>query len=514
MPVIYNKAFFFFVAVFFNVVTVAVVVGILENREKLKLSLAFRQKRMQTELPFFPKFCSSRAIICYVVTLLIISAFFFSYAMPFQFILFGLVPVIVFFTYANKLTVGWLKFDPSRYAKKLFLTALVIRLVYVVFIYFYYIAMTGQPDMYHPGDTLWYQFMGSRWKEEGYESFAEWMSGTGLDDIGYCYWLALENLVFGVNVLPPRLIKCLIDAFSCVLIYSLAERNFGERVGRIAGVFYMLMPNTWYYCGITLKETEMAFLVILFVERADMALRSPKITIKDLLIPLLTIVVMFTFRTALAAVLALALAAALLLTSKKQMQGWKKVLFSIVFGIWMAATVGVELMQEAEMMWEGKMENQEVGYMSRSTQEGGNAFAKYASASVFAPMIFTLPFSSMVNIPNQENQMMLNGANFIKNIVSGFTIFAMFILLFRREWKQHVLPLAVMLGYLVVLVFSNFAHSERFHFPILGFELMFAAYGVSQMTNKYKRLYNIWLVVVCIANFAWAMVKLRGRGWA
>ena len=129
-------------------------------------------------------------------------------------------------------------------------------------------------------------------------------------------------------------------------------------------------------------------------------------------------------------------------------------------------------------------------------------------------MIFTLPFSSMVYITTQENQMMLNGGNFIKNILSGFTIFALFILLFRREWRQHVLPLAVMCGYLFVLVFSNFAHSERFHFPVLGFELLFAAYGVSQMTNRHKRWYSIWLVVVSLIIFGWALVKLRGRGLA
>jgi len=513
MPVIYSKVFFLIAAIFFNVVTVAIVMGILENKEKLKQSI-MRSKMRASELAYFPQFCSSKSIVAYVVTLLLVSGVFFSRVMPFQFMVFGLATVIPFFLYARKLTHEWLRFDPSRFAKKLFSTALIIRLFYVVFVYFYYIAMTGEPHMYHPGDSLWYQFMASRWREEGYESFMYWISGVSLDDVGYCWWLALEYLLLGTNVLPARLVKCIIDAFSCVLIYSLAKRNFGERTGRIAAVFYMLMPNTWYYCGVTLKETEMAFLTILFVERADLAMRSPKIKLKDMFVPLLTIVVMFTFRTAMAAVLTAALAAALILSSNKQMQMWKKVLFTSIFAVWMLGTVGVELVQEAQMMWEGRAENQESGYQWRAERAGGNAFAKYASASIFAPMIFTMPFSSMVNIANQENQMMLNGGNFIKNILSGFTIFALFILLFRREWRQHVLPLAVMCGYLVVLVFSNFAHAERFHFPILGFELMFAAYGVSQMTNRHKRWFNLWLVAVCIINFAWALIKLRGRGLA
>ena len=513
MQIIYTKAFFLFAAIFFNVVTVTVVMGILENKERVKQSL-LQSKLRESELPFFPRFCSSRSIICYLVTLLLVSAVFLGHALPFQFMVFGFVSVLLFFVYSNRQTMRWQQSDPSRFAKKVFITSLLIRLVYVVFIYLYYIEMTGIPHMYHAADSLWYHDMASLWKEEGYETFMFWMSTTDFSETGYVWWLSLEYLLMGTNVLPSRLIKCLIDSFSCILIYSLARRSFGERPARIAAVFYMLMPNAWYYCGVTLKETEMAFLTILFVERADAAMRSHKIKLKDMLVPLLIIVVMFTFRTALAAVLAGALTAALVLSSNKQMQMWKKILFTGLFSVWMIATVGVELVQEAQMMWEGRAENQESGYQWRAEQEGGNAFAKYATASIFAPMIFTMPFSSMVNVANQENQMMLNGANFIKNILSGFTIFALFILLFRREWRQHLLPLAVMCGYLVVLVFSNFAHSERFHFPVLGFELMFAAFGVSQMTNRHKRWFSIWLIVICLVNFGWALIKLRGRGIA
>ena len=314
----------------------------------------------------------------------------------------------------------------------------------------------------------------------------------------------------GTQVLPPRIIKCLIDAFSCVLMYNLAKRNFGESVGRMTAVFCMLMPNMWYYCGITLKETEMAFLTILFAERADLVLRSPKIKIVSLIIPALCILAMFTFRTALAAVMFASLVAALIFSSTKQLELWKKILYSTVFAIWMFATVGVEIIQETQNMWEGRNVNQEVGYESRV--ERGNTFAKYASASLFAPAIFTIPFSSLVATPGQENQMMMNGANFIKNILSGFTIFAMFTLLLSGEWRKHVLPITLLSGYLTVLVFSTFAHSERFHFPVLAFELMFAAYGVSQMKNKHKRWFGIWLVIICVANVAWSWIKLAGKG--
>lgn len=464
-------------------------------------------------LTYFPRFFSVRAIICYVVTLILVSAFFMRFVLPFQFMLFGLVFVIVFFTYSNKLSMSWRRLKPASFSKKLFITALIIRIVYVVFIYFYYIEMTGLPHMYYPGDELFYEYMGTIVKNGEYTI---WTYNQALKEIrvvfsdsGYCWWLAFENTIFGTHPLPYRIVKCVLDAYSCVLMYKLAKRNFGEYTGRMAAIFCMLIPNKWYYCGLTLKETEMAFMAILFVERADAALHSKQITIKNLALPFVIVLAMFTFRTALAAVMVAALVAALIFSSGKQLELWKKIVYTGIFAAWMFMTVGVEMIEETQKLWDNRTENQSVGYEWRSRT---NSYAQYATASVFAPLIFTIPFSTVVNIQGQENQMLLNGANFTKNILSGLTILALFLLLIRGDWRKHVLPIAVMCGYLVVLVFSNFAHSERFHFPVLAFELMFAAYGVSQLTNKHKRWYVIWLIVICVANFAWSYVKLAGRG--
>lgn len=464
-------------------------------------------------LTYFPKYFSTRAIICYVITLALVSMIYINHVMPFQFMLFGIIPVCVFFVYGNRLTMDWQHFSQRTFENKVFVTALVIRLVYTVFIYFYYIEATGHPHAYHPGDERLYAYIGTLWRDFGAKETANLMKeyDIAFSDSGYCWLMAFEGLLFGKSVLMPRILKCFIDAFSCVLMYNLSKRNFGEEAGRMTAIFCMLMPNMWYYCGVTLKETEMAFLTILFVERADLVLHSPKIKLTGMILPALCILIMFTFRTALAAVMFAALAGALILSSGKQLQAWKKVLYSAIFAIWMFATVGVEIIQETQELWSGRAD---ANYEWRADSENGNEFARYASAAVFAPAIFTIPFSSMVETPGQENQMMMNGANFIKNVMSGLTIFAMFILLLSGEWRKHVLPIALTCGYLVVLVFSDFAHSERFHFPILAFELMFAAFGLTHIKNKHKRWFVIWLVFVCLANIAWAYIKLAGRGLA
>lgn len=496
------------------VVAIIVVAFVASSISGLKREFKSYTQRAGT-VNYFPRFCSKRAIICYIVTLLLVSAIFMNRVMPFQFMLFGIVGVLVFFVYSNRLTSSWWRLDQDRFVKKVFYTALWIRVVYVVFIYFYYIEMTGIPNAYHAGDELLYQEIAGNWYLYGFETFLNQIKAhIAFSDRGYCWWLGIEYRLLSDHVLPARLIKCVIGAYSCVLMYNLAKRNFGEATGRMTAIFYMLMPNAWYYCGVTLKEIEMAFLTILFVERADYMLHSKQIKLSGLLVPAMCILLMFTFRTALGAVMFAALAAALIFSTSKQLEPWKKVLYSMAFVVWMFATVGVEIVQETEELWTNKATNQSVGYEWRANRSNGNEFAKYASASVFAPFIFTLPFSSMVKTPDQENQMMMNGGNFIKNIMSGLTIFALFAMLLSGDWRKHVLPIALTCGYLVVLVFSNFAHSERFHFPILAFELMFAAYGTTLLQNKHKRWIVIWLVAMGIANIGWAWVKLAGRGMA
>lgn len=49
------------------------------------------------------------------------------------------------------------------------------------------------------------------------------------------------------------------------------------------------------------------------------------------------------------------------------------------------------------------------------------------------------------------------------------------------------MPLALMLGYVVVLAVSTFAQSERFHQPVVPFEMMFAAYGIVSLVYHRKR---------------------------
>ena len=131
---------------------------------------------------------------------------------------------------------------------------------------------------------------------------------------------------------------------------------------------------------------------------------------------------------------------------------------------------------------------------------------------MFAPLIFTVPFPTMVEISGQSWQQMCAGGNFIKNVLSFFVIILFFMLLFQRKWRAHTFPIAVLCGYLIALTMSSFAHSGRFHEPAVPLELMFAAAGLYLYPRECKKVWKPILVFELVVIIVWNWFKLKGRG--
>ena len=468
-------------------------------------------------LSYFPKYYIDRAMYVYFALLVCVPVIF-GYPMEWYFWIFGIVEVVGFFYFAHQLPIAWKNYSPKAFTKKLFTTALIIRIIYVVFSYWFYNEMTGTPFEFSAADVMTYNDVGRYGHiclsngEWNLLTKLELYAGFTLSDMGYPIYLSFIYWIFDDSIILTRILKAFWSAWTCVLVYKLASRNFGEPVGRMAALFCMLMPNFIYYCGIHLKETEMVFLTVLFAERTDYAMRAKQLDWKALIIALMAACFLFMFRTALAAVAMIALAVTLMLSSKKVLSLSKKIAIGAFVVLAMFATVGNQMISEAEELLAQSEDNQSRNMIARSTMKGGNIFAKYTGAAIFAPLIFTIPFPSLVDTPNQEFQRMINGGNYVKNITSAFTIFALFVLLLSGNWRKYVLIIAVGCGYLVVIALSAFAQSERFHLPALPFSLILAALGISMLTNKQKKWFNYWLILIFIANIAWAWFKLKGRG--
>ena len=495
------------------------------SNQKNKITQSFAQFG-ENRIHFMPKRMSNIAIMTYLLALLACTLAYSSSILNWKWWIFGIIEVVGFFYYANIQTKAWINNRPISFAKKLFWSAFALRVLWVLISYLLYYQWTGTPFSIGAADEVFYDEVGhygaSLIRDGNWKLYTEIInySDATFSDMGYPIYLSIIYWIFGDSILIARIIKAIWSAWTVVLIYKVASRNFGESTGHMAGVFCMLMPNLIYYCSFQLKEVEMVFLAMLFVERADALLRMRKMPWKSLILLMLIPSYMFMIRTALAATLVLAFICALLLSTDRVVKVGRRIGLSImaismvVVMLFSTTSIGEEVAQ----MWETGGSMQHANMEWRSVRDVGKGmtqkFAKYAGAAVFAPMIFTIPFPTMNDISGQENQMMIHGGNFVKNITSYFTIMALFVLLFSGKWRKHVLPLAVLCGYLVVLVFSSFAQSERFHLPILPLSLMFAAYGISIM-NQYpwiKKYFRYWCVLMFIAAVAWNWFKLAGRG--
>ena len=476
---------------------------------------------------FIPKSVTSVAMLTYVAAIICCNMLFASRMLAWQWWFFGAIEVLGFFYFANRLSKLWFHLKPMHFAQKLFWTALFLRLLWVVISYFLYQHWTGTAFSIDAGDELYYHevaevaanmIRNSNWNI--YNNIQDYSGGAAFSDMGYSIYLTFVYWIFGNSIFIARVIKAVLSAWTVILMYRLVTRNFDEQTGRMVAIMCALMPNLIYYCSFQLKEIEMAFLAILFIERADYLLRKGKLAFMPTATIMLIPAVMFTIRTALAAVLVMAFFCTTLLSSERVVSWGRRTLMLIMTILFAGITLmtSTSIGQDIQQMWRARetTQRQAIKWYTERTDKGGfsNQFAKYAGAAIFAPMIFTIPFPTMVETSGQENQKLIHGGNFVKNILSFFTISALVVLLISGDWRKYILPLMVLFGYLIVLVFSSFAHSERFHLPILPLTLMFAGYGISKMKEVWwiKKYFPYWCALMFVAAIVWNWFKLAGRG--
>jgi 4-amino-4-deoxy-L-arabinose transferase-like glycosyltransferase len=444
---------------------------------------------------------------------------FISNTMAWYWYVFGIVEVIGFFYFSNKLTCLWSEISEKTFVRRLFTLSFAIRLGWVIFSYWFYIYQTGNPFEFEVADAFFYDEMGrfgSHLLSEGNIAILPFLDtyagGLAYSDSGYPLYLSFIYFLTGDSIFITRIIKALLSAFTCLLIYRLSVRTFDVKTGRMAAIFCMLMPNLIYYCGLHLKETEMLFLTVAFIERADYVMRSRKFNFVNILLPLLLASSLFFFRTVLGIATLFSFFTSLIFSSQYLLKGSRRMVLIVWILLVVAYFMSGRITMEIEAVWNGRFDDQNVSLQWRADREGGNKFAQYASKSVFAPMIFVIPFPTMVNIEIQQNQQLIHGGNYVKNVMAFFCMFALIWVVRKHKWRNYTLVGAFILSYLIIVSVSAFAHSERFHLPALPFELMMAAYGVSLMTNTTKKYFNTYLLFIFIAILIWNWYKLAGRG--
>ena len=471
-----------------------------------------------------PKWIVSSSIAFFFISM-IVCWIFFGRVPNWDLVFVASLLVVVFFSIGNSMSNRLRNVSEKRFLKNIFYVGFTIRIIWVLYLYFifnpnYYGSTFGDGS-----DVEWYIPFG--------QAIADWITNdtystlpqiidsymSAIDDVGYPMILAIEYVLTGKesDVFVPLLMKSIMCAYCAIFIYRVAKRHFGVGTARIAALFVCLNPNMIYWCGTMMKEAEMVFFCCMAVDKLDQGLSSGnKLTLRALWPGILAGVVLFFMRTALGIALFIAVLLHIVLASNKIISITKKILVAAIVCATIFVGFGDRIIQQSKGYLDlVQSDIQKVNMEWRSNREGGNSLAKYASATVFAPLIFTIPFPTL-NVANegQLTQMQLAGGSYIKNILSFFVIMVLLLLLLSGEWRKHVFILAYLCGYLVVLVFSGFAQSGRFHMPIWPMLMLFAAYGVQIAKGNVhlRRGFNMVLMAEVLVCLIWNWFKLKGRG--
>lgn len=440
-----------------------------------------------------------------------VSLIFVKYMLGLDFLIIGIVWVLLFFGLSSRFSRKWVDYDEKRFTRKLFITALLFRIVWVLFSYLYFIIKTGIPFEFSAADSFDYHACAEWYIDIGWSEASDRLALTPLSDRGYIIYLTGLYSIFGPNILITRFIKAILSAFSCVLIYRLARRNVGEPAGKLAGIFCCLMPNLIMYCGLHLKETEMLFLTIFALERADDLLRSKSVSVWKIIVVVLLTLSLFTFRTVLGVAVLFAILTALVFSSQSVLSRWNRTILIFWAVVGLLVMAGGTITNEAQGYWESRDENQVAKREHQMSK--GVSWAKYATGAVMAPIMFVLPFPTMVDVDQQYNQQLMHGGNFVRNFLGGFVLLTLFSALFvKKNWRDLSMIGTFVVTYLGIICMSGFANAERFLLPGLPILLTLAAYGVTLLNGRNYQWVRVWFWIVPLLVVGWAVFKLGSRG--
>lgn len=464
---------------------------------------------------FFPKQIAHRAIFVYLIVLACISVFFIHYSMSLGYVALGITWVVGFFLLSGTLSKHSRSINGSTYVQNLILVALGLRLLWVFSSYFYYLQATGTPFEFDAADSIGYHDTAVWLKDARWSIAWEYFFGpevSGVSDAGYPLYLTALYKLFGPNIIVTRIIKACLSTFTCFLLYKLAARTFGEQTGRLAGIMAALMPNLIIYCGYHLKETEMLFLEVAFLERFDYLIRSKRVNFFSVFIATVLATSLFFFRTVLGAAAVFAIASTLILASAPSMKKTGRRVMLIGWGLlFILALGGGTIATEAEGYWEEREENVLDKRYSQTLR--GNQWAQYATGVVMTPMVFVLPYATMVNVDGQYGQQEKTGGNYVRNFMGLFVILAIYEAFRRKQWRNFITIGSFVIAYLVVISISGFSNSERFLLPGLPGLILLWSYGIATLREKTYRFITPWCFIVFAMEFAWAFFKLGSRGF-
>lgn len=460
------------------------------------------------------RYISAFGIGLYLIALITISLVFKTHVLPTKWIVWGVSEVLFFFVLISVFYPRWKNDDPKQFWRKVFWVAFIIRVVYVIFSYYYYNFHTGFP-FEKPGDEVgcYYRslYLSKQLREGNFTVVTDFLNKytMGFSDQGYQIWLTLIHTLFGPSLLLDRFLKALMSAYLCIVVYKLSSRTLGERTGRLAAVMCVFMPILIQITGTHTKETEMIFLSILALERMDYLVRSKKYTFWNILFPILLTALVFGFRTVVGMCLVFAFLVFIILSPKELVNRKGKIITLSVTGVvlllFLFTSIGSEMKIYYKLNFSGS------DYLSKKYESMGLEYHEMAQSKYLYPGAFVLPLPPMVKEAPIHNKRW-NGSMYVKSFLGFFAMLGIVVAFRQKKWRDFSLIGAYELAYLGIVMSTFTANSERYHEPAIPLLLVMTAYAMTHLKRKDMIYFYAYCGVLLVALFAWNWLKLASRG--
>jgi hypothetical protein len=165
--------------------------------------------------------------------------------------------------------------------------------------------------------------------------------------------------------------------------------------------------------------------------------------------------------------------------------------------------------------WEMKIINmvkfKDLNYQVEKYDKLGMKHNELAHGKYMAPAAFVLPLAPMVEESPDHNKM-IHGSTYVKNFLAFFAMLAIVIAIRQRKWRDFSLIGAFELSYLLLIMFSFAANSERYHEPAIPMIVLMGAYAMTHLRHKDLKLFYVYCGVLFLALIAWNWMKLSARG--
>lgn len=465
------------------------------------------------------KYYLKKATLIYFLCLLCCSAIFARWVMPWFSFVSGIAGVIVFFVLSVTWEKAWKDKDDKAFERRLFFSAVLLRLLWITLYYEFTTIYWDTPWEQPIGTSIdsYAYYYEAEWAKEMLENglfklYINWRTAEGrsVTDLGYPLVILLCNIVSDSSIFFTRIPNAIFDAWTAVLVYRIAKRNFGGKTAQLASIYTVLMPMLMFYAGVTMKESIMLMLTMWALNIGDIINKEGRLNVINIVSFVLIVFLLYLFRDVVSWVLLISLVSSYAISSPRIKQASQRTIFLVIMVSMVLLIAGGDIMQRYETL-EAQLEKTEDNFVNRGRT---NTLVVGLSKAALAPFMFTIPFPTMVEIPGQYVQAIQNGGYYLKNILSFFCMFGVFDLFVRsKKWRNSSLLLEFLFGYLIVLALSSFAHSGRFHHPIICIELILAAYGMNAIKSiRQARLMNVFMYLEIIIVIGWNWFKLAGRG--